>query len=62
MKGGYLVTRGFLVLENGTSFEGKINNGNDDIGEIVFTTSMTGYHEIITDPSYAGQIIVFTYP
>ncbi|WP_010099292.1 glutamine-hydrolyzing carbamoyl-phosphate synthase small subunit [Ornithinibacillus scapharcae] len=56
------MTTGYLVLEDGTSFMGTIENGNDNIGEVVFTTSMTGYQEIITDPSYADQIIVFTYP
>ena len=52
-----------LVLEDGTAFEGK-NFGCEgtSFGEIVFNTSMTGYQEIITDPSYAGQIITFTYP
>ena len=52
-----------LVLEDGTAYEGK-NFGCEgtSFGEIVFNTSMTGYQEIITDPSYAGQIITFTYP
>ena len=57
------VKKAVLVLEDGTTFEGK-NFGSEGtaIGEIVFNTSMTGYQEIITDPSYAGQIITFTYP
>ena len=52
-----------LVLEDGTAYEGK-NFGKEGttFGEIVFNTSMTGYQEIITDPSYAGQLITFTYP
>lgn len=56
--------QGYLILETGEIFEGKLlGNGDDQIyGEVVFNTSMTGYQEVITDPSYAGQIIVFTYP
>lgn len=55
---------GFLVLENGEVFRGKLLNkaGSDVSGECVFNTSMNGYQEIITDPSYAGQILAFTYP
>ena len=55
--------KALLVLEDGTAYEGK-NFGCEgtSFGEIVFNTSMTGYQEIITDPSYAGQIITFTYP
>src|SRR3989338_7039649 len=57
------IKKTILVLEDGTSYEGK-NFGREgtSFGEIVFNTSMTGYEEIITDPSYAGQIITFTYP
>ena len=52
-----------LVLSNGTIFWGKgIGQENSVVGEICFNTSMTGYQEIITDPSYAGQIITFTFP
>ncbi len=52
-----------LVLEDGTTFEGKsFGCDGTSFGEIVFNTSMTGYQEIITDPSYANQIITFTYP
>lgn len=55
--------KGFLVLETGDIFEGSmIGCGNDVTGEVVFNTSMTGYQEIISDPSYAGQIITFCYP
>lgn len=54
---------GYLVLENGQIFEGeRIGYHKDVICEIVFNTSMTGYLEIFTDPSYAGQGIVMTYP
>lgn len=55
---------GYLILETGEIFKGKII-GNKNVpvfGEVVFNTSMTGYQEIMTDPSYAGQIVVFTYP
>ena len=52
-----------LLLENGISFDG-IGFGFKKIGvgEVVFNTSITGYQEILTDPSYVGQIITFTYP
>ena len=54
---------GILVLEDGTSFQGY-GFGFEGIttGEVCFNTSITGYQEIITDPSYAGQIINFTFP
>ena len=52
-----------LVLADGTVFWGHgVGLENDIVGEICFNTSMTGYQEIITDPSYAGQIITFTFP
>jgi carbamoyl-phosphate synthase small subunit len=53
-----------LVLADGRSFEGTLYGAEQRIssGEIVFNTSMSGYQEIISDPSYAGQIITFTYP
>ncbi|MGG5252183.1 carbamoyl phosphate synthase small subunit [Neobacillus sp. SM06] len=55
--------QGYLTLETGEVFEGTlIGSCNDSFGEVVFNTSMTGYQEIITDPSYAGQIITFCYP
>lgn len=55
--------KGYLVLEDGNVFEGKRIGANKDvICEIVFNTSMTGYLEIFTDPSYAGQGVVMTYP
>lgn len=53
----------YLVLENGTIFKGKYFGCEGDVtGEIVFTTSMTGYLETLTDKSYYGQIIVQTFP
>jgi carbamoyl-phosphate synthase small subunit len=55
--------RALLVLADGTVFEGEsIGAPVRGVGEIVFNTSMTGYQEILTDPSYAGQIVVMTYP
>ncbi|CAL4042274.1 Carbamoyl-phosphate synthase small chain [Buchnera aphidicola (Takecallis arundicolens)] len=53
----------FLALEDGTLFRGtSIGVKGITVGEIVFNTSMTGYQEILTDPSYKNQIITFTYP
>lgn len=55
--------KGYLYLEDGKVYEGKIAGEiKETLGEIVFNTSMTGYEEILTDPSYAGQIINMTYP
>lgn len=55
--------KAFLILEDGTVFEGKhMGSDKDMISEIVFNTSMTGYLEVLTDPSYAGQAVVMTYP
>ena len=52
-----------LILDDGTYFMGRsFGSKRTSIGEICFNTSMTGYQEIITDPSYAGQIISFTFP
>lgn len=52
-----------LVLEDGTSFSGwSCGAAGESFGEIVFNTSMTGYQEILTDPSYTGQIITMTFP
>lgn len=54
---------GLLYLEDGTLIHGKgFGFPKTAVGELVFNTSMTGYQEILTDPSYAGQIINFTYP
>lgn len=52
-----------LALEDGTIFKGcSFGAGGERYGEVVFNTSMTGYQEIITDPSYKGQIVTMTYP
>lgn len=52
-----------LALEDGSVFEGtSIGISGEVVGEVVFNTSMTGYQEILTDPSYAQQLITFTYP
>jgi carbamoyl-phosphate synthase small subunit len=54
---------GFVLLEDGTRFEGELCGAAGPItGEVVFNTAMTGYQEAVTDPSYAGQLITFTYP
>lgn len=59
----YAVSKGKLILENGMIFEGEsIGVDGTSYGEIVFNTSMVGYQEVLTDPSYAGQTIVMTYP
>ena len=53
----------FVLLEDGTRFDGESCGAPlDATGEVVFNTSMSGYQESVTDPSYAGQIITFTYP
>ena len=52
-----------LVLDSGAIFYGYgFGAENESVGELCFNTSMTGYQEILTDPSYAGQIINFTFP
>ncbi len=54
---------GLLVLADGTVIEGRgIGAIGEAVGEVCFNTAMTGYQEILTDPSYAGQIITFTFP
>ncbi|MFI5249132.1 MAG: glutamine-hydrolyzing carbamoyl-phosphate synthase small subunit [Gemmatimonadales bacterium] len=54
---------GFLLLEDGTLFRGRIRAGSAPrAAEVVFTTNMTGYQEVFTDPSYDGQIVVLTAP
>jgi carbamoyl-phosphate synthase small subunit len=56
-------SRAALVLADGTAFEGQaFGADNQAVGEVCFNTAMTGYQEILSDPSYAGQIIVFTFP
>src|SRR2546423_7801380 len=67
-----MTTPGYILLEDGTRFDGDlcgaVTNGiradllQPGLGEVVFNTSMSGYQEAVTDPSYAGQIVVFTYP
>ena len=53
----------FLALEDGTVFEGiAVGADGSSIGEVVFNTAMTGYQEILTDPSYARQLVTLTYP
>jgi carbamoyl-phosphate synthase small subunit len=53
----------YVLLEDGTRFDGRAcAAGGHAVGEIVFTTSMSGYQEAMTDPSYVGQLITFTYP
>lgn len=55
--------KAFLILEDGTVFEGtSIGSAREVVSEIVFNTSMTGYLEVLTDPSYAGQAVAMTYP
>ncbi|MET0682915.1 MAG: carbamoyl-phosphate synthase domain-containing protein, partial [Casimicrobiaceae bacterium] len=52
-----------LALADGTVFRGRaIGAQGASVGEVVFNTAMTGYQEILTDPSYAGQIVTLTYP
>ncbi|MBE6096262.1 MAG: glutamine-hydrolyzing carbamoyl-phosphate synthase small subunit [Schwartzia succinivorans] len=53
---------GKLILEDGTVFNGKLLNNMKATGEVVFNTGMTGYQEILTDPSYCRQIVTLTYP
>lgn len=56
--------KGKLILEDGSIFEGNLLGDTNalKVGEVVFNTSMTGYQEVLTDPSYYGQIVVMTYP
>ena len=52
-----------LALEDGTTFQGEVFGAPGEVeGEVIFNTSMTGYQEILTDPSYRGQIVAMTYP
>ncbi|MDX1451380.1 MAG: glutamine-hydrolyzing carbamoyl-phosphate synthase small subunit [Oleiphilaceae bacterium] len=58
-----MTTPAILVLEDGSIFKGiSIGSDGETIGEVVFNTAMTGYQEILTDPSYAKQIVTLTYP
>ena len=55
--------KAYLILEDGSMYEGKsVGADKNVVSEIVFNTSMTGYLEVLTDPSYAGQAVVMTYP
>jgi carbamoyl-phosphate synthase small subunit len=55
--------KALLVLADGTTYEGRsFGATGTTVGEVVFNTGMTGYQEVLTDPSYAGQIVTFTYP
>ncbi|TWH49358.1 glutamine-hydrolyzing carbamoyl-phosphate synthase small subunit [Sporomusa sp. KB1] len=53
---------GKLILEDGSVFQGMLASGTNTVGEVVFNTGMTGYQEVLTDPSYCGQIVTMTYP
>ncbi len=58
-----MMKKAYLILEDGTLFQGAaFGHDSDALGEAVFNTSMSGYQEILTDPSYVGQIIAMTYP
>src|SRR3989338_1439323 len=58
-----LMPTALLALEDGTTFAGESFGARGETsGEVVFNTSMTGYQEIVTDPSYTGQIVAMTYP
>jgi carbamoyl-phosphate synthase small subunit len=62
---GVRAVQGVLVLEDGTVYAGEAFGSLEAegaIGEVVFNTGMTGYQEVLTDPSYAGQLVVMTYP
>src|SRR5438445_526225 len=64
-RGDFFKTQsGYLSLSDGTTFSGQMSLWQKDVypGEVVFNTGMTGYVESLTDPSYAGEILVFTYP
>src|ERR1700731_1065513 len=53
----------YVLLEDGTRFDGEACAAlGHAVGEVVFTTGMSGYQESVTDPSFAGQLITFTYP
>src|SRR4051812_11214887 len=57
------LNKALLVLEDGRTFRGaSFGADGESFGEMVFNTSMSGYQEILTDPSYAGQIVCMTYP
>ncbi len=63
LAGADKLPKALLALEDGATFEGRCcGAAGETFGEIVFNTSMVGYQEIVSDPSYAGQIVTFTYP
>ena len=63
MRGRFLHKPAILALADGSIFRGvSIGADSQTVGEVVFNTAMTGYQEIITDPSYAQQIVTLTYP
>jgi len=58
-----LTDQAVLALEDGSIFRGQgIGASGEAVGEVVFNTAMTGYQEILTDPSYARQLVTLTYP
>jgi carbamoyl-phosphate synthase small subunit len=58
-----MIASGYVLLEDGTRFDGEVcAAAGHAVGEVVFTTGMSGYQESITDPSFAGQLLAFTYP
>jgi len=60
---GSLESTAYLLLEDGRRFDGDLVGASDlALGEVVFNTCMTGYQEILTDPSYTGQLVTMTYP
>src|SRR5690606_3954119 len=64
-KGGAAMNQptAYLLLEDGSCFAGQLFGAEREVvGEVVVTTTMTGYQEIVTDPSSCGQIVAFTYP
>ena len=57
------IRKGKLVLKDGSVYEGLLYGGKRNaVGEVCFTTGMSGYQETLTDPSFCGQIVVMTYP
>ena len=63
LEGKVETMRAILALEDGTLFTGRSFTGHGEtVGEVVFNTSMSGYQEILTDPSYCGQMVTMTYP
>ena len=58
-----MIKQAKLILENGTVFVGNaFGSEGETIGEVCFNTGMTGYQEILTDPSYCRQLVTMTYP